>query len=135
MTPITPEVLRAYLEDGLGEAETAHVERELRASEPLRQQLRQLQRDEDRGEHSLGAVWRRHRVSCPSREQLGSYVLDALDPALGAYLRFHLEVVGCPYCQANLADLKDKDRDAAPSQAKRQRIFDSSAGHLKRKRR
>jgi hypothetical protein len=131
---ITLEILRAYLEDGLGEAETAEIERELRASDVLRDQLRQLLRDEDRGEHSLGAIWRRHRLTCPGREQLGSYLLDAMDPALSRYIRFHLETVGCPYCQANLADLKDKDRDAAPAKAKRQRIFDSSAGLLKRKR-
>ena len=133
MTPITPEVLRSYLEDGLGEAETAHVERELRASESLRAEFERMSRASDQGEHSLGATWRRHRLSCPTREQLGSHLLDAGSAEMTDYVRFHLEVVGCPFCQANLADLRDKERDAPAAKAARRRIFDSSAGLLKRK--
>jgi hypothetical protein len=128
---ITVETLRAYLEDALGESETAAVERELRRSDELRQQLRDLMRDQDRGEHSVGAVWRRRRLSCPTREQMGSFLLDALDPALGEYVKFHLDVIGCPFCQANRDDLKNQDRDAAPAASKRRRIFDSSASLLK----
>ena len=45
-------------------------------------------------------------MTCPSREQLGSLLLDALDPELAAYFQFHLDVVECPFCQANLDDLK-----------------------------
>ena len=61
---------------------------------------------EDRGEHTVGAIWRRERVSCPTRDQLGGYLLGAGDDDLLKYVRFHLEVVGCPYCQANLDDLR-----------------------------
>ena len=61
---------------------------------------------EDRGEHTVGAIWRRERVSCLSRDQLGSYLLGAGDPELLEYIDFHLKTVGCPFCQANLDDLK-----------------------------
>ena len=132
MTPITEQTLLAYLDDTLGEVESAFVERELRAQETLRERLRQLLAVGDRGEHSVGAVWRRQRLTCPSREQLGSYVLDILEPALRDYLTFHLETVGCPFCQANLADLQNQERDAAPAQAFRRRVFESSAGLLKK---
>jgi anti-sigma factor RsiW len=132
VTPITEQTLLAYLDDTLGEAESAFVERELRAHETLRERLRQLLAIGDRGEHSVGAVWRRQRLTCPSREQLGSYVLDILEPAQRDYFTFHLETVGCPFCQANLADLQNQERDAAPAQAFRRRVFDSSAGLLKK---
>lgn len=132
MTRITEQVLIAYLDDALGEAETSYIERELRSSSELRSQLRQLLADEDRGDHSVGAIWRRRRLSCPSREKLGSYVLGVLEPDHHDYVTFHLELVGCPFCQANLADLKNQDRDAAPAQDFRRRVFDSSANLLKK---
>ena len=45
-------------------------------------------------------------MSCPTRDQLGGYLLEAGDPELLEYIRFHLEEIGCPYCQANLDDLR-----------------------------
>jgi hypothetical protein len=132
VTLITEQILAAYLDDALGEAETSHIERELRSSGELRSRLRQLLTDEDRGEHSVGAIWRRHRLTCPSREQLGSYLLDVLESEHRDYLTFHLDLIGCPFCQANLADLKNQDRDAAPAQEFRRRVFDSSASLLKK---
>ena len=56
--------------------------------------------------HTLGAIWLRCRLTCASRQQLGSFLLDALDPELAGYIKFHIEVIECPYCQANLADLE-----------------------------
>lgn len=131
MTPITDQTLFAYVDDALGEAESAQIERELRADDALRSRLRNLLTSADRGEHSVGAIWRRQRLTCPTREHLGSYLLDILDGPHREYVTFHLDIVGCPFCQANLADLKNQDRDAAPIEAFRRRIFDSSAGLLK----
>jgi hypothetical protein len=83
--------------------------------------------------HSLGEVWRRHRLSCPPRQQLGSYLLESLDADLAAYIRFHLEVIGCRYCQANLADLANRQEEAREAvETRRRKIFDSSAGYLRR---
>ncbi|MBA4186998.1 MAG: hypothetical protein C0467_03170 [Planctomycetaceae bacterium] len=106
MSPITREVLRDYLHDALPDAELAAVERALRGSAEMRALLAEVLEQEDRGEHTVGAIWRRERVSCPHRDQLGSYLLEAGDPDLLDYIRFHLEEIGCPYCQANLDDLK-----------------------------
>ncbi len=106
MPLITPEVLRDYLNDALPDAELAAVERALRESAELRTLLAEVHGQDDRGEHTAGAIWRRERVSCPTRDQLGGYLLGAGDPDLLEYIRFHLNEIGCPYCQANLDDLK-----------------------------
>ena len=131
MAPITREVLGCYLDDALSERQTAEVEQQLRQSETLRQQLRVLAQDRDRGEHSVGAIWRRHRLSCPSREQLGSFLLGVLGDEAQDYLEFHLKTIGCAFCQANLVDLQNQQKEAAPHVSRRRRrYFQSSAGLL-----
>lgn len=130
MAEISREQFHAYLDDVLPENETARIEQELRQSEPLRRQLRAIMQERDRGEHSLGAIWRRERLSCPTREQLGSYLLEALDPNHQEYVGFHLETVACPFCLANLADLQAQQEEPAQKQQRRRKIFKSSAGLL-----
>jgi len=131
MSEITREQLHAYLDDALSDAETARVEQALRDSETLRRSLRQAMQERDRGEHSLGAVWRRERLTCPTREQLGSYLLQVLDEGELDYLDFHLNTIGCPYCVANLADLQALQQEPAPrARERRRRFFQSSAGYL-----
>ena len=132
MSTITREQLHAFLDDGLSETESARIERALRDSVELQQTLRQVLQERDRGEHTLGAIWRRHRLSCPSREQLGSYLLGVLEEELLEYIRFHLDTAGCVYCQANLIDLQEQQENAGGSQQRRKRIFQSSAGFLNR---
>jgi hypothetical protein len=131
MAPITREQLAGYLDDALSDAETAHIEQSLRQSETLRGQLRTLMRERDRGEHSIGAIWRRHRLTCPTREQLGSFLLQVLEADLQDYLDFHLHTLGCSYCLANLADLKAMQAEP-PTRVtqRRRRFFESSAGFL-----
>jgi hypothetical protein len=124
-------LLQGYLDEALSDAEVAQVEKALRESEALRCLLRAIIQERDRGEHSLGAIWRRERLSCPAREQLGSYLLQALEPDLQEYVGFHLEIVGCPYCLANLADLQERHKEPArKAQERRRRFFESSAGLL-----
>ncbi len=132
MKALTREVLASYLDDALSDAQTAEVEQQLRQSEALRLQLRQLLQERDRGEHSVGAVWRRHRLSCPGREQLGNFLLGVLDEAAHDYVEFHLKTIGCAFCQANLTDLQTQQREAATQvKQRRKRYFQSSAGLLK----
>jgi hypothetical protein len=111
---ITRQMLRDYLHDALPDAELAAIEKALRASPELRALYKEVIEQEDRGEHTLGAIWRRERVSCPTREQLGGYLLGAGDPELIEYVDFHLKTVGCPFCQANLDDLKKLARSGKP---------------------
>ena len=128
---ITRELLSGYLDDALSESDIAHIEQELRGSEPLRQQLKAIMQERDRGEHSVGAIWRRHRLSCPPREQLGSFVLGVLDDDVQDYVKFHLQTIGCAFCLANLADLQMQQQDAdGQVKKRRKRYYQSSAGLL-----
>lgn len=128
---ITREMLAGYLDDALDEADSAKVEQELRGSEPLRQQLKAIMQERDRGEHSVGAIWRRHRLSCVPRDQLGSYLLGVLDDDVQDYVQFHLKTIGCAFCLANLADLQTQQQDGdGQVKKRRKRYFQSSAGLL-----
>ena len=128
---IDVETLRAYLLDELPAGTLARVEKALRDSAELRAQLEDVRQNRaEAGLHSLGAIWRRARLTCPSRQQLGSLLLDALDPDLAAYLHFHIEVVECPYCQANLADLKGRAEPASTVARTRQHRILQSSRHL-----
>lgn len=130
---VSRELLAAYLDDALSDVETAQVEQALRQSESLRKQVVALQQELDRGDHSVGAVWRRQRLTCPTREQLGNYLLGVLDTGFADYLAFHLKTVACPFCQANLTDLKALQTEAPPQrQKRRQRFYDSSAPLLRK---
>jgi hypothetical protein len=132
MPNFTRELLTAYLDDALSDGETAEVERELRKSDLLRTQLRTIMTEMDRGEHSLGAIWRRERLTCLSREKLGNYLLQVLDEDEQDYVDFHLQVIGCAFCQANLADLQALQKEPpSQSQRRRRRFFESSAGLLR----
>jgi hypothetical protein len=133
MPPFTREQLMAYLDDALSESETAQVEQALRQSDPLRNQLRGLMTERDRGEHTIGAIWRRQRLTCPTREQLGNYVLGVLDGDRQDYLEFHLQTIGCAFCLANLADLQAlQEEPPSHTERRRRRFFESSAGLLRR---
>ncbi len=131
MVTITRELLHGYLDDALSDTETAQVEQALRNSDALRRLLRAVLQERDRGEHSIGAIWRRQRLSCPSRDQLGSFLLQVLDADLQDYIEFHVRTIGCPFCSANLADLQNLQKEPAPkAKERRRRFFESSAGLL-----
>jgi len=134
MPPVTRELLAAYLDDALSDTETARVEQGLRQSDALRKQLAAMQQEQDRGEHSVGAIWRRERLTCLTREQIGSYLLGVLEPEVHDYVKFHLEMIACPFCQANLTDMQVQQAAAAPAVERRKRYFDSSAGLLRKDR-
>lgn len=126
--PISDDELRLYLSEGLPGDRMARVEKALRDSSALRERLEQVRQDRpDASLHTLGAIWRRNRLTCLTREQLGSYLLDVLNPEQSAYITFHLDVIECPFCRANLADLKGKADAVAPAvEGRRRRIFHSS---------
>jgi len=132
--PIRQSDLDAYLDEALPPEEMARVEAALRNDPELRARLATINGRRDAGVHSLGEIWRRHRLSCPSREQLGSYLLEALPDDAADYVTFHLEVVGCRYCKANLADLERQEAEAPEQvQTRRRKYFQSSVGHLRRR--
>ena len=129
----TDAELLAYLDEGLPVERMAAVENALRASANLRNRTAALRLQRDEQGHSVGDIWRRGRLSCPTRHQLGSYLLGALPTELAQYFRFHLETVGCRYCAANLDDLRQSaSQGTAETAQRRQKYFQSSAGYVQK---
>lgn len=125
--------LEAFLDEALAPEEMARIEKALRSDGELARRLAVIQSRRGAGVHSLGEVWRSERLSCPSREQLGSYLLGALGPEHADYIEFHLRVIGCRMCLANLADLERQQAEAPEAiRSRRRRYFESSVGRLRR---
>lgn len=134
MQQFTQTQLEAYLDEALPPADMALMEAELRSRPDLLQELAAINARRDAGVHSLGEIWRRNRLTCLSREQLGSYLLGALDEDQSAYIKFHLEVVGCRFCQANHDDLcREQEESGESARRRRSKYFQTSAGHLRKK--
>ena len=124
--------IEAYLDEALPAEEMASIERDLRADPNLLQQIKQVSGRREAGLHTVGAIWRRQRASCATREQWGSYLLGVLATEHADYLKFHLEQVGCAYCRANLEDLSQQQTELPTStKARRRKYFQSSAGYLR----
>ena len=133
MNPVSDADLINFADEALSPTEMVRVETALRESVELRRRLAGLVQARDRGWHSVGAIWRGHRLSCPTRSQLGSFLLDALDPQWQAYIGFHTELVGCRICLASLADLRARQEEPeTTTRERRHRLFQSSVNHLKR---
>lgn len=132
MSGITRSIVADYLNDALPADQAAAVEKAIRADPALQAVVEQVRAEADRGDHTVGGIWRRDRLSCPTRETLGTYLQDVLDPAHAEYVRFHLTDVVCPYCQANLDDLARLHAEPpAARTTRRKRIVDSSAKLLR----
>ncbi len=131
--PYTTLELEAYLDEQLSPELMAQVEQALRDDATLMQELVAINNRREAGVHSLGGVWRRHRLSCPSREQLGSYLLGAMSKDQRDYVKFHLDTVGCRYCLAGLEDLRAQQQEAIEVvSTRRAKYFQTSAGYLKK---
>ncbi|MDA1178136.1 MAG: hypothetical protein O2931_04980 [Planctomycetota bacterium] len=123
--------LEAYLDEAVSTADMTAIEISLRHNESLRAALITILQRRDSGVHSLGEIWRRHQLSCPTREELGSYLLGVLDDDHFAFVQGHLEQYGCRICQANWEDLQRRQTDAAEAVTRRlKRFFETSAGYL-----
>ena len=123
--------IEAFLDEALDADQMAAMESSLRDDGLLLNSVSEAISRRDAGIHSLGEIWRRHRISCPSREDLGSFLLEALPQQQQQYVQFHLETVACRFCQANLEDLKQQHSEGEQDRSvRRKRYFESSAGYL-----
>ena len=125
----TDEELMAYADERLSVARASELERLLRGSTALVQRLAELVQSSESLDHSLGAMWRRGRWSCPPRAVWSAFVGGRLGDGLSQHLRFHVETIGCRVCAANLADLQQSG-DQSDSEGRVRQIFQSSAGRL-----
>ena len=131
--------LEAYLNEELPVDQASLIEEKLREQPQLRQKLLEILARRDAGVHSLGEIWRRHRITCPTRPQLQQFLLGVLPSVEETnYITFHLEQIGCRLCAANLADLTqaseeaDQSADQKQSTTRRRKYFQSSVGRLRK---
>lgn len=132
MRPFSDAELTAFLDEALPAGRCSELEHELRTDSQLRDRLVEVRGRESAGLHTIGAIWRRARLSCPDRTTLGQYALGTLEKDAADYIEFHLRVIGCRYCQANLADLQAAAEASDQPQQRRRRYFQTSAGYLKK---
>ncbi|ADB17443.1 hypothetical protein Psta_2777 [Pirellula staleyi DSM 6068] len=131
---ITDADLEAYLEELLPPAEMTAIELRIRDDATVLERLAAINGRRDAGLHSVGEIWRRMRLSCPSREQLGSYLLGVLDDGHLAFIKQHVEVVGCRLCVANVEDLHRQQQESGEAvRTRRSKYFQSTAAHLRGK--
>lgn len=78
---------------------------------------------------AVAELWRDRRITCLKRSTLGGLLLGVLEEPWRSYAQFHLDVVGCPICVANLEDLRAEADEAKPTEL-REQIFASSVGFL-----
>jgi len=130
MADFTDAELVAFLDEALSDQRSTQLEASLRQDAGLRQRLVAVRGREMAGLHTLGAIWRRGRLSCPSREALGQFLLETLPDEHADYIRFHLQTIECRYCMANLADLQAA-AESQETSVRRRKYFQTSAGYLK----
>ena len=125
--------LEAYLDEALPPDDMAAIEDVLRNNPELGQKLVAIHGRRDAGVHTLGEIWRRHRITCPSRQQLTLYLDNKLGEEETSYIKFHLEEVHCRLCVASYEDIciarQDDDED---SETRHQRFLDGSSTYLKK---
>ena len=101
------------------------------SGEPVNVELTGPDLDDLQADATVCKVWRAQRITCLKRGTLGQYLLRVLDEPWRSYTQFHLDVVGCPMCLANLEDLQSEEEAAEQPGGARQ-IFASSVGFLSR---
>lgn len=127
-----------YLQEALPAERMAQIEEHLRVSSEWRRALEEMKDEVDLGEHSVATIWRRHRLTCPTREKLGVYLLGGLVADEEDYVRFHLDVIQCRWCQANLEDVRHSaeqvsEHSPKKSSKRHRKIFESSVAYLPRR--
>jgi hypothetical protein len=128
---LTDAELEAFLDEALPADVMSRLEQSLREDKSLLDRLAAVSSDRDSGVHSLAAIWRTNRITCPSRQELGNYLLGVLTDEQSDFIKFHVDKSGCRVCQANLNDLQAQQSEAATiKESRRRKYFQSSAGSL-----
>ena len=81
----------------------------------------------------LQAIWLDQRPSCPKRTTLGKFSLEILPERWRDFVHFHVKVLGCGFCQANLTEITQQDLPANQTKtgkAINEVLFQSTIGFL-----
>jgi len=98
---------------------------------PLRAEGASPSEDNPIPDSLLTDLWEYYRFSCPKRNTIGAYMLGTLEPDWHKYVEFHLNVLGCRFCRANLDDLQSQSQETQ-QEAFQARIMESTIGFLSR---
>ena len=123
--------LIAFLDESLSPERPSEIEKALPEDQYLKQRLIEQRGLQAAGIHTLGNIWQRSKASCPSRDELHSFIKDELELERTEYIRFHLNQIGCRYCQANCADLLTGGQPEEQKRSRQRRFFQTSAGYLR----
>ena len=78
---------------------------------------------------SLHQIWENQRPSCPKRTTLGKFSLQILPDDWTDFVDFHVNLLGCSYCRANLDEFADES-GSDDSNEFSQQLFQSTIGFL-----
>jgi len=78
---------------------------------------------------NLEEIWLDQRPSCPKRTTLGKYALEILPEDWNNFVHFHVTVLGCGFCQANLVELQEVEEPASSENV--EVLFQSTIGFLR----
>jgi RNA polymerase sigma factor (sigma-70 family) len=79
----------------------------------------------------LTRLWEQHRPSCPKRSTLGKMLLGLVPPDWMDYVNFHVNILGCKACHANLQDMRHETQQR-PARPLSNRIMQSSIGFFRK---
>ncbi len=72
----------------------------------LRRLRQELQGRQGFTDSAIGELWKDNMLTCLKRSILGAYELGILESQAADYVKIHLEDSACPYCRANLEDMR-----------------------------
>ena len=122
------QVRNKHIASMLGMDEQSVALQKHRWVQQLRKSIGNVNSTVDSIDPILTEVWETQRPTCPKRMTLGAYVLGTLDKPWHEYIDFHLNRLGCAFCQASADDLQKQQQVDATSL--RRRILQSSIGFL-----
>ena len=133
-TEFTDAELEAYLDEGLDPKRAAELEQAMSDDRQLLGRLSHINGRRDAGIHTLGEIWRRNQIGVPTIEQVSNHLLGVLSKEESDYIKFRMDILRCPYTIAMYKDLSaQQDGDTDRSQTRRTKIFNSSAGLLRKR--
>ncbi len=121
--------LLSWVAESLDVQRSTAMESALRDSAELQQRLSELVVQHESGQLDLAEIWRRRRLTCPSRSTWSAWLVGRIGGEFREYLEFHLDQLGCRFCAANVADLQSSG-DPESNQRVR-KFFETSVGRLR----
>lgn len=125
--------LEAYLDESLDSDRATQIEDALANDSDLLSRLAMINGRRDAGIHTLGEIWRRNQIGVPTPEVMGNFILGILPDGDSQYIQFRMDQLKCCFTLAMFNDLQLQQSEKSElSQTRRERIYKTSAGLLKR---